>query len=89
MRPAPSDPLPLRLAQELANKLLLSTLPANEADAQRILDLSSIAEELLMVAGLKGLAQQMRDLRAHHDAKSAVSRTIISDGGCPHAAADR
>lgn len=97
MRTAPSDPLPLRVAQELANKVLLSGRPIDEDDGQRVLDLSAIAEELLAVAGLKGLAQQMRALRAHCAATSPASRTlmpdaalpVVSEGGRAHAAADR
>lgn len=97
MRTAPSDPLPLRVAQELANQVLLSGLPISEKDRQEVEDLTCIAEELLAAAGLAGLSLQLRELRAHFATTHPAATTPLPDplvppivaGGLVHAAADR
>lgn len=97
MRTAPADPLPLRLAQELANAVLLSGLPAGEKERQDIENLTCIAEELLSAAGLSNLARQLADFRAHFALAPAAAGTALPDpavpaliaGGRAHAAADR
>ena len=96
MRTAPSDPLPLRVAQELANQVLLSGLPICEQDRRDIEDLSCIAEELLAAAGLNGLGQQLRELRAHfattHPAAPLLPDPLVPPnlaGGPAYAAAER
>jgi len=63
MRGAPSDPQPLRSAQELGNRILASSAPHSEADIASVETLALAAEGLLRSVGFATLADQLATFR--------------------------
>ena len=65
MRTNPSDAKPLRLAQEIANRILLSPEPHAVQELSLIHGLSDLAEQHLILAGFPGFAAAFSELREH------------------------
>lgn len=63
MRSAPSDPQPLRAAQEIGNRILVSGAPHTEEQRTAVETLTLAAEGLLTSTGFSKLAEQVGEFR--------------------------